>query len=174
MNRRLPPDRVTIRRATVADAPAIGACHNTCWRQAYRGLVSEEWLAALDDTERSEMWHQALSESPHPTLVVAEIGQRVVGFAAAGTSNDDPPLRDLELYALYVLESEYGTGVGQRLFDAAVRVRPCSLWVAEGNARAIRFTAGKDSGRTARVSGSSNGKVRSRVGGGPGRSAGGH
>jgi ribosomal protein S18 acetylase RimI-like enzyme len=140
MNRRLPPNRVTIRCATVADAPAIGACHITCWRQAYRGLVSEEWLAALDDAVRTEMWHQALSESPHPTLVVAEIGERVVGFAAAGTGNDDdPPLRDMELYALYVLESEYGTGVGQRLFDAAVRVRPCSLWVAEGNARAIRF-----------------------------------
>jgi hypothetical protein len=36
---------------------------------------------------------------------VAEIGERVVGFAAAGTGNDDPPLRDRELCALYVLES---------------------------------------------------------------------
>ena len=139
MNGRSPLDRVTIRLATVLDAPAIGACHDTCWRQAYRGLVSEELLVAPDDTPRAEMWHRALSERPRPTLVVAEIGDRVVGFAAAGTSNDDPPVRDLELYTLYVLDTEYGTGVGQSLFDAAVAGRPCSLWVAEGNARAIGF-----------------------------------
>jgi len=139
MSQRLPLERLTVRPATVADAQAIGVCLRTCWRQAYRGLLSQEWLAAMDDAERAQMWRQALAESTAPNLTVAEIDDRVIGFAAAGTSNDDPPVRDLELYALYVLESAYGTGLGQRLFDSAVSIRPCSLWVAEGNARAIAF-----------------------------------
>jgi len=139
MSQRLPLERLTVRPATVADAQAIGVCQRTCWRQAYRGLLSQEWLAAMDDAERAQMWRQALAESTAPNLTVAEIDDRVIGFAAAGTSNDDPPVRDLELYTLYVLDTEYGTGVGQSLFDAAVAGRPCSLWVAEGNARAIGF-----------------------------------
>ena len=59
MNGCSPLDRVTIRLATVLDAPAIGACHDTCWRQAYRGLVSEELLdragASLADAPRHEV-----------------------------------------------------------------------------------------------------------------------
>jgi ribosomal protein S18 acetylase RimI-like enzyme len=132
-------DRLTVRLATVADAPAIGACHNACWRQAYRGLLSAELLAAQDDAARADMWHGALSESVGQTVVVAEMGDRIVGLAAAGKSGDEPAVRDRALYALYILESTYGTGVGQRLFDAAVGVERCSLWVAEANARAIAF-----------------------------------
>jgi len=139
VDHRLPMDRLTVRLATVADAPAIGACHNACWRRAYRGLVSPELLAAQDDGARADMWRRTLRESTGPTVVVAEIGDQLVGFAAAGRSNDEPPLRDLELYTLYILESAYGTGVGQGLFDAAVGVAPCSLWVAAANDRAIGF-----------------------------------
>ena len=134
-----PLDRLTVRLATVADAPAIGACHNACWRQAYRDLVSPELLAAQDGAARTDMWRRALSESTGQTVVVAEMGDRMVGLAAAGRCNDDPPVRDLELYALYVLQSVYGIGVGQRLFDAAVGAGPCSLWVAAANERAIGF-----------------------------------
>ena len=150
---------LTVRPATVADAPAIGACHNACWRQAYRGLLSPELLAAQDDAARADMWRRALSESTlsestlsestlsESTLsestgrvvVVAEMGDRMVGLAAAGRSNDEPPARERQLFALYVLRSVYGTGVGQRLFDTAVGVGPCSLWVAAANERAIGF-----------------------------------
>jgi len=144
MSDRPPPDHLTVRRATLADAPAIGACHNACWRQAYRGLLSPELLAAQDDAARADMWRRALSESTlsesiGQTVVVAEMADHMVGLAAAGQSDDEPAVRDRALYALYILESAYGTGVGQRLFDAAVGVEPCSLWVAEANARAIGF-----------------------------------
>lgn len=132
-----PLDRLTVRLATIADAPALGACHNACWRQAYRGLLSAELLAAQDDAARADMWRGALSESV--TVVVAEMGDRMVGLAAAGKSNDEPAVRDRQLYALYILESVYGTGVGQRLFDVAVGIGPCSLWVAAANGRAIGF-----------------------------------
>ncbi|HZM65778.1 MAG TPA: hypothetical protein VFC16_05700 [Nakamurella sp.] len=43
------------------------------------------------------------------------------------------------MYALYVLEEVHGTGIGPSPFDAAVGGRPCSLWVAEGNERALAF-----------------------------------
>jgi GNAT superfamily N-acetyltransferase len=45
----------------------------------------------------------------------------------------------VELYTLYILRPRYGTGIGQRLFDVAVGGKPCALWVAEANGRAISF-----------------------------------
>ena len=139
-----PLDQLTVRPATPADAPAMGACHNACWRQAYGGLLSPELLAAQDDAARADMWRRVLSESTLAesagrTVVVAEVGDGMVGLAAVGASNDEPPVRDRQLYALYILESAYGTGVGQRLFDSTVGVGPCSLWVAAANERAIGF-----------------------------------
>ncbi len=132
-------DHLTVRLATVADAAALGVCHTACWRQAYRGLLSPELLAAQDDAARADMWRRALSDSTGQTVVLAEMGDRMVGLAAAGLTNDEQPVRDLELHALYVLRSVYGTGVGQRLFDAAIGSGPCSLWVAAANAHAIGF-----------------------------------
>ncbi|MGB4138073.1 MAG: GNAT family N-acetyltransferase, partial [Microbacterium sp.] len=51
---------------------------------------------------------------------------------------DAPALR--ELYFIYLLGAWHGTGLGQRLFDAAVdQGEPLYLWVAEDNPRAHRF-----------------------------------
>lgn len=128
-----------IRAATPADAAALAACNHACWREVYLRHVSPGFLAALDDGLRAEWWRQVLSKSGSEQVIIAEIFDQIVGFASSGRSNDDPPTRDTELHLLYVREALYGTGLGQRLFDAAVGTRPCSLWVAEDNNRAVAF-----------------------------------
>ena len=52
--------------------------------------------------------------------MVAEAVGRIAGFAAAGPSSDDLPVREPELHALYVTAVLHGTGVGQTLFDRGV------------------------------------------------------
>lgn len=47
----------------------------------------------------------------------------------------------MELWALYILSSHYGTGLGQALLDAAIGTAPATLWVAEDNPRARSFYA---------------------------------
>lgn len=44
-----------VRPATTAGASALGACHNACWRQAYRHQLSARFLATFDDAARAEM-----------------------------------------------------------------------------------------------------------------------
>lgn len=44
-----------------------------------------------------------------------------------------------ELMALYVRAEAYGTGVGHRLFEAALGAAPAYLWVLGGNERAVAF-----------------------------------
>ena len=56
-------------------------------------------------------------------------------------ARDENPPRDRELYFIYLLGAYHGTGIGQKLFGAAVGLEPVYLWVAADNPRAHRFYA---------------------------------
>jgi ribosomal protein S18 acetylase RimI-like enzyme len=45
----------------------------------------------------------------------------------------------LELYAIYVREKWWGSGLGHRLMDVAIGKEAASLWVLAGNERAKAF-----------------------------------
>ena len=127
----------TVRPATVEDADGIGAVHLASWRETYGGLLSPAFFAAREESRFQANWRRVLDGGPD--VVVAEAGGRVVGFASTGPSRDEPPVRPLELYSIYLRAAQHGSGLGQALLDAAVGDRPASLWVAEENPRAIAF-----------------------------------
>jgi ribosomal protein S18 acetylase RimI-like enzyme len=70
---------------------------------------------------------------------VAEQREQIVGFAVAGPARDADAPRELELYAIYLLAAQHGSGLAQGLIDATLGEQPASLWVAEDNPRALRF-----------------------------------
>lgn len=55
-----------------------------------------------------------------------------------GNERGTPP-RERQLYAIYVLASQYGTGAGQSLLDETLGKDPAVLCVARENPRAIQF-----------------------------------
>ena len=126
----------TIRPAEPGDAEGLARVHVQAWRESYTHLLSPDFLAGLSVPRRQEVWRQLLA-NPAESCVVAVAGGEVVGFCATHSGGDGP--RDLELWGIYVLASWHGTGVAQRLVDAAVGDRPCYLWVAEDNPRAHAF-----------------------------------
>lgn len=130
---------VTIRPAGIDDAATGAALHIACWREAYSSVADPELLARLTDDleERTERWRTYISAGP-PWLAVADDGE-LAGFAAAGAGRDDDIDLDLELYAIYVRASQYGAGVGHRLFQAAMGDASAYLWVLEANDRAQGF-----------------------------------
>ncbi len=131
--------RVVIREVVPADADPLGRCHLACWREAYTGMVPQDRLdvvlAAVD--ERIERWRRIIAD--FPAQLLADSAGEIVGFAAAGASRDPDLGPPLELYALYVRQAYWGTGVGHRLLTAAIGDAPASLWVFRDNARARRF-----------------------------------
>ena len=137
-----------IRRATVADAEAAARCHVLCWREAYAGLADPELLLARtsDLVRRTERWASQIDAglvrwiaiNPDPA---ASIDDRVIGFAAPGEARDEDAPVPLELYAIYARQAWWGTGLAGRLLDVAIGKEPASLWVFEGNARALAFYA---------------------------------
>jgi GNAT superfamily N-acetyltransferase len=133
------PDGVTIRRGAPDDADALARLHVDVWDDAYTRLMPEEILDERRDkvAERADRWRDILAEEKATWL--AEDPDGLVGFSGSGPARDNDVDIDLELYALYVRASHYGTGVGYALLEQAIGDRAAYLWVLAGNDRAIRF-----------------------------------
>ncbi len=111
--------------------------HWKSWQDAYKGIVDQSYLDQLTLEKCEEIackWTD--------NLFVAKDGNQVVGFLGYGGYHDDELPNAGEIFALYVLEEYYGTGVGKALMDKGLSVLAQSqiaLWVLKDNKRAIRF-----------------------------------
>ena len=139
-----PAGGVEVRTARVADAEDLARVHVAGWQHAYRGLMPDDYLDALDWRDRVEQRRAGLADAAVSTYVAVQGGE-VVGFAAHGPSRDDdlPGGQVTEVYAIYLREAALGQGVGSALLGRCIADAPpgvlVTLWVLEGNARARRF-----------------------------------
>jgi GNAT superfamily N-acetyltransferase len=130
-----PGDAMTVRPAVVSDAPAVASVHVRTWQAAYRGVIPDSVLDGLSVEARTSMWEGAI---PSGGVWVALVDDEIVGFASAGPSRDDDA--PFELYAIYVLSSAWGTGLGFELAEAALGDEPdVIVWVLDENPRARAF-----------------------------------
>ena len=130
-----------LRGAAPGDAAGCAYVHHTSWVEAYSELLPASHWATDTLERRTKRWDQWLKEGLEVT--VAELGGRIVGIAATGQAQavgDHHPVRELDLWMLYVLAAHHGSGVGQTLLDALVPAdEQAQLWVAKNNPRAHRF-----------------------------------
>ena len=134
-----------LRRATGADAPAVAAMHVRAWQVAYRGIIPDLHLDALDVAARAARYSFDLAGPGDPETWIAFDGDAVVGMASVSPSRD----RDLpgtgEVRALYVAPDHWRSGAGSALMAKAEQLladagfTEASLWVLEDNARARGF-----------------------------------
>jgi ubiquinone/menaquinone biosynthesis C-methylase UbiE/ribosomal protein S18 acetylase RimI-like enzyme len=141
------PNTVNIRAATIDDAKAIAEVHVRSWQHAYRDLLPAIFLASLSLEKREALWTDSLT-TRRSSLLVAEADNKVVGFSAFGPCRDEGAgPTDYELWALYLAPDYWSSGLGRELWlksrkeMAATGASLVSLWVLEGNDRAIRFYA---------------------------------
>ncbi len=131
-----------IRRATADDARAIAQVWVASWLGAYRGLMPDETLQAVNVEARSDTTRAVLEEGSRRVFVVDDDG-RIEGFASIGRARD-PDAGDGvgELDALYLAPERWGCGLGAALHDAAIDelcfegFNEATLWVLDSNARA--------------------------------------
>ncbi|GAA1757596.1 aldo/keto reductase [Agromyces humatus] len=132
-----------IRAARAADAAEMARVNVRSWREAYRGLMRDE---VLDDPElprlRERFWTTVLTDERYRAnrVAVAERGDEVIGIAMTAPPQDAEGPWDAQLYVLYVVEVEHGSGAGAALLDAVLGRRESAvLWVADPNPRAQAF-----------------------------------
>ncbi len=124
---------------------AVAELHVASWQAAYAGILPADYLSNLSVDQRESSWQQVLAER-RSELYVARTGTSVVGVISFGPCRDaDAPAKRGEVWAIYVLPGAWSTGVGRLLWETAherllaLGFLSVSLWVIEGNVRAIRF-----------------------------------
>ena len=130
-----------LRRAAPEDARGCASVHHTSWVETYSALLPASHWETDTLEKRVQTWQRWLDRGAEAT--VAEVEGRVIGFAIAGAARrvgEHDPVRDRELFSLYVLAVHHGGGAGQALLEAELPADvPAQLWVAEENARARAF-----------------------------------
>ncbi len=137
--------RVNVRQATISDADAIVEIQVSAWRDAYRGLIPDAALDALDLSEGARIWRGALS-AEH-SVFVAVNGSTILGFCSLVAALEDDAVAGAigEIRTLFIHPQYWRCGVGSALcshaFAAALTKGYSSivLWVLASNSRAISF-----------------------------------
>ena len=141
---------ITIRRARLSDAGAIGAVHVAAWRSAYPGILPDEYLARLSAPRQAAYYDSAVRSGVGVHVASAsgaDLGMlggaaRVVGFVTGSPARDGrwtEQLAEGEIETLYVLDDWRERGVGRRLMRAAAAnlaacgCRSAFVWVLRAN-----------------------------------------
>lgn len=139
---------ISCRRPLLADAPQLAEVATLAWQVGFRGLLPQPFLDALDPVESRDRWETDLSpgRAGPPHFLVAQMQGVVCGFSVFGSSRDDDAGPSVaELFALHVIPTCWGRGVGATLLRHTLEQLEAwgfveaSLWVIDGNLRARRF-----------------------------------
>jgi len=119
------------------DAAALAAAHVRAWRETYRGLLPDEWLARMSAPLHARRWRQRLTRAPAGLVVLAAEGPSgVIGYCEGSGE---------EVHTLYLVRAAQKVGLGRRLLTGAARVLQGAgagslrVWVLDGNANARDF-----------------------------------
>ena len=134
---------LSVRPARAGDAAQMARVNVRCWQETYRGLLPD---AELDDpgflAARERFWAAALTGERYRDnrVAVAERAGELIGIAMSGPPLDAAAAWERQLYVLYVVAADHGTGAGRALLEAVVDPEePVALWVADPNPRAQAF-----------------------------------
>jgi ribosomal protein S18 acetylase RimI-like enzyme len=131
-----------IREAQIGDAVAITFVHIESWKTTYKGIVADSVIEGLDKTRvcREKFWSDVLAaKMKEHILFIAEDDEKIVGFVNGGEIKENIEGYDSELYAIYLLQSSQGKGIGRKLTELCAKklheqgYQSMLLWVLEAN-----------------------------------------
>jgi GNAT superfamily N-acetyltransferase len=137
---------IALTEATSQDIESIAQLHAQSWRNAYRGMLADEYLDRHVVADRLEFWTARFASVPADRRLVLQAisGGTLIGFVCVLL--DAEPQWGARLDNLHVSPESKGTGIGYTLFQAArewiASVSPGTamyLWCVERNHGARRF-----------------------------------
>ena len=102
-----------IRQARKEDVRQIAEILVEDWQKAYRGIIADDYLDAMDAEQRYE-----IEVKRYDQYVVAAEGQEILGYAWNMMSDDEEA--DCEIIALYVRYNRRNGGIGKALMRNAM------------------------------------------------------
>ena len=150
---------LSFRNARKEDAENIAKLHAKSWQSAYKGILSDEYLANNVLKNRLETWQKRF-ENPKENqyIILVEENDILLGFVCI-FGNQDTEYGSL-IDNLHVKPDLKGKGIGKKLLIKAsdlilenYKTRIMHLWVFEANTSAIGFyenCGGKNAERSLR------------------------
>jgi len=137
--------RFVVFPAGPADAEALARVHVASWRQTYKGLLPDGYLARMSEAQHARRFAHALVR-PGPNDVTLACAERagIVGYAQGGPSRRGVQ-GEAEVSTLYLLRGAQGRGLGRRLLSDTARALAAKgatalvISVLQGNAGARAF-----------------------------------
>ncbi|MGA0606055.1 GNAT family N-acetyltransferase [Phenylobacterium sp. VNQ135] len=103
-----------------ADAEAMARVHVTSWRETYKGLLPDAYLARMSEPEFARRFRWSLDRQPGVTLAAADrFG--LVGYASGAPSSRRQHPGEGEIVVLYLVRAAQNRGVGRRLLTETAR-----------------------------------------------------
>ncbi|MDP3750154.1 MAG: GNAT family N-acetyltransferase [Phenylobacterium sp.] len=104
------------------DAEDLARIHVASWRETYRGLLPDSYLARLSPGVHTRRFRMSLLRpGEHEATLAAADRQGLVGYVAGGPSRARR-LGEAEITTLYLLKTAQGQGTGRRLVSSIARV----------------------------------------------------
>ncbi len=147
-----------IREAQPADGKKLARIQVDTWKSTYCGLLPPEIIDRLSYRQSENKWEQVFRErdkSSQSYAFVAAEKDGPVGYVVGGPTRDAGMDYGGEIYAIYVLESFQGRGLGALLLKTAVQrmieteLDSMVIWVLKGNEGAAGFYERHDGKRIA-------------------------
>ena len=111
-----------IRRKEQKDCYAVAHVVTVAWQETYRGIVNDEFLDNLPNTEkeRGERSFNSFDEDDNHQFVL-EVDGEIVGFVNVGYSDDEDYKNQGEIFALYMIKKYKGNGFGRKLTEIGIK-----------------------------------------------------
>jgi ribosomal protein S18 acetylase RimI-like enzyme len=104
-----------------ADAEALAAAHVASWRQTYRGLLPDAYLARMSEAAHARRFaHQLLHPGPDEVTLAVADRWGLVGYAQGGPSRRGAP-GEAEVATLYLVRAAQNRGLGGKLLGDTAR-----------------------------------------------------
>lgn len=133
---------IIIRKASIDDAPGIIHVHVQSSVETYTGLFNIGYMREVPTEKHMNKWQKNLSIADEATFIAEDDG-KVVGFISVGPSHPEKEIG--KIYAMYILASHTGQGIGKKLWQAGVKFlenlgfNTFETYVLRENAQAISF-----------------------------------
>ena len=103
-----------------SDAEDLARVHVASWRETYRGLLADAFLARMSEPGIVRRFRRALSTPDGTVTLAAADRDGLVGYAQGGPSRRGIA-REAEIATLYILRQAQGHGLGRRLMVQTAR-----------------------------------------------------
>ena len=134
-----------IREAKIEDACGAATVKVLTWQAAYRGIIPDDYLSAMDIDKYTERHKEFLGIADAGHQFVAEYDGQIIGILSLTKCRDDDKSDSGAIEAIYLLQEHWDKGYGKKLMDFAIdKLREhgyseICIWTLDENTRARKF-----------------------------------